>query len=337
MPIDPQNQLPAALSGVQNWQKSLGQALRTARDLVQFGLIKSEEAAALQPVLEKYQFLLPRYYAGLIDKDDPRCPIRLQALPLLEELAAFGSGDPLGDFKHRPVDRITHRYKNRALLHLTPNCSMYCRFCFRKTLLNESADTFFEGGLAPALDYLRHHGEIEEVILSGGDPLMVSDANLAWTLKQLAAIPHLQRIRIHSRVPVTFPERVTAELMKAFAVEKPVVLVTHFNHPKELTAEALGACDALTNAGVRLLNQSVLLKNVNDDASTLKTLCEKLFAHGIQPYYLHHPDQAAGTAHFQLTHEEGKQIYETFRKSTSGYLVPRYVVDEGDAHYKSDV
>jgi lysine 2,3-aminomutase len=214
---------------------------------------------------------------------------------------------------------------------------MYCRFCFRKTLLNAESDAFFEGGLTESLDYLRQHTEIEEVILSGGDPLMVSDENLKWTLRQLAALPSIERVRIHSRVPVTFPERITPELVDALDTQKPIVLVTHFNHPKELTNSCRSAIAHIKARGLTVLNQSVLLKRVNDKVETLKQLMVGLFEMGVLPYYLHHPDQAAGTAHFQLSQTEGLTIYEELKKCLPGYLVPRYVVDTGDALYKIDV
>ncbi len=319
------------------WQQALGQALRTTADLIHFGLIGPGEAPLFDRILARYQFLLPRYYASLIDLNDPLCPIRLQALPSAGEEIPFGLSDPLKDLAHQPAPRVTHRYSNRALMHLTPNCSMYCRFCFRKTLLNEDSDEFFAGNLLPAFEYFRSHPEVEEVILSGGDPLMVSDANLTWTLKALSGIASVKRIRIHSRVPVTFPERVTEELTQALIQKKPVVLITHFNHPKEITPQATQACRTLARAGVRLLNQSVLLKKVNASPSILKSLSEGLFEIGVLPYYLHHPDQAAGTAHFQMAPEEGKRIHEQLRGELSGYLVPRYVVDEGDSNFKRDL
>ncbi len=320
----------------QTWQSELSQALKTGADLLKFGLISAADLPQTERLLAKYQFLLPRYYAELIDLSNPHCPIRLQAVPALEEEIPFGFSDPLGDFAHRPVDRITHRYKNRALLHLTPNCSMYCRFCFRKTLLNEESDEFFCGNLLTAFEYLRSHPEIEEVILSGGDPLMVSDANLTWTLRQLEANPTLKRVRLHTRVPVTFPQRVTAELVSALAIKKPVIVVTHFNHAKEITVQSTAAIAQLKDVGIRLLNQSVLLHRVNDSVAALKELCERLFEIGVQPYYLHHPDAAAGTSHFQISRVAGKAIYHGLRTSLSGYLVPRYVVDQGDAEYKND-
>lgn len=327
---------PASLS----WQEEWGHSLRTAEDLAAWGLIEERDCALYEPVLKKYRFCLPRYYARLIDSNDRRCPIRLQALPSLEELTPEPSGfraDPLGDLDHRPEARITHRYPNRALLHLTPNCSMYCRYCFRKSLLNELASELFDGDVAPALTYLASHREIEEVIFSGGDPLMASDTALRMVLTRLNSIPHLRRYRIHTRVPVTFPQRITGELIGALSSgSRPLAIVTHFNHPKEVTKEATRALKQLSSVAT-LLNQSVLLSGVNDSAETLVELCTELYDRGVLPYYLHHPDRASGTAQFAISRERGLALERELRSSLPGYLVPRYVVDLSDRSYKVPV
>jgi lysine 2,3-aminomutase len=321
------------------WQRDLRESLRTAEDLADAGLIPREEVARYAPLLKKYQFLLPRYYAELIDRADRTCPIRLQAVPNLKELEEERdwTGDPLGDLSHKPVSRITHRYPNRALLHLTQNCSMYCRFCFRKTLLNELSPELFAGGLDPAVQYLSQHREIEEVIFSGGDPLFVSDESLRQVLQRLEFIPHLKRLRFHTRVPVTLPSRVTPELIGSISTRLPIVIVLHYNHPRELTEESVAACQLLASSGATLLNQSVLLRGVNDSADVLASLSEGLFSAGILPYYLHHPDAAQGTSYFFISKEDGKRIYDEVRGRLSGYLVPRYVWDDGSDRFKAFV
>ncbi len=322
------------------WESELKDSFRTARDLFAEGFIQENEIPAFDSLLRKYRFLLPRYYAGLIDKADPKCPIRLQAIPsLLErEKDDRDSSDPLNDLAYQPSPRVTHRYPNRALFHLTPNCSMYCRYCFRKSLLNELSDELFEGGFEEALTYFSTHPEIEEVIFSGGDPFLVSDLTLARLLSRLAEMPHVQRVRFHTRVPVTFPARITRALIAALTSTRfTPIIVSHFNHPKELTDEARAGVSALRVDGLAMLNQSVLLRGVNDSASVLAKLYRELFSWGVSPYYLHHPDQAAGTRHFSVAPEEGLLIHQALRELSPGYLVPRYVIDTGDQLGKRDV
>lgn len=340
--IEPQNgaQNGAQIQYEKTWETELGKSFRTAEDLCAAGLLREDELPEMRSLLRKYKLLLPRYYASLIDRANPSCPIRKQSIPSLEELRSQETrrADPLEDLQHQPAPRITHRYSNRALLHLTPNCSMYCRYCFRKTLLNEWSESLFRGAVGEAVDYLAKHPEIEEVIFSGGDPFLCSDANLRSVLDRLAEIPHLGRVRFHTRVPVTFPMRVTPELAAAITATRfPVVVVTHFNHPKEVTARAASACANLKDRGVTILNQSVLLSGVNDDAAVLSELIRMLFDKSILPYYLHHPDRAEGTGHFDLSMEKGMEIHEKLRADLPGYLVPRYVIDVVGMPYKQNV
>lgn len=322
------------------WQEELKHSLKTAEDLVSAGFVSSQEAKALHPVLSKYGFLLPRYYAGLIEKNNPACPIRLQAIPQLSELshATAFVADPLQDLQYQPTPRVTHRFKGRVLIHLSPNCSMYCRFCFRKTLLNELKAELFSGDLQQAFEYVKTHPDIEEVIFSGGDPFMATDATLRFAMDYLKNISSLSRVRFHTRVPVTFPIRITPSLVASLQeVKKPVVIVTHFNHPKEITEHTDEAIQLLKNGGFTLLNQSVLLKDVNDSFETLALLFKKLFASGILPYYLHHLDRSEGTHSFEVPREKGIELHENLRHSLSGYLVPRYVQDTVGESYKKDV
>ncbi len=323
-----------------SWEAELAASLRTADDLVQEGFISPAEKQAYQKVLSKYRFLLPRYYASLIDKSDPHCPIRRQAIPDLSELLVKEgfTPDPLADFDHRPESRITHRYEHRVLLHLTPNCSMYCRFCFRKTLLNDARNEFFDGELAKALDFIRNQKGIEEVIFSGGDPFLANERQLQCALNELDDMSHVQRIRFHTRVPVTLPRRVTPLFADRMgSLKKTVIVVNHFNHPKEVTCVASQALGLLRGRGITLLNQSVLLAGVNDSAEVLADLSRKLMAEGTLPYYLHHPDPSSGTAHFDLPVAKGWKIWRELKKELPGYLVPRYVIDDVKRPYKSDV
>jgi lysine 2,3-aminomutase len=321
------------------WQLEWARSLSTVEDLRDAGLVSAEEAERLRPVLERYRFRLPRYYAALIDRANPSCPIRRQAIPSVNELvdpAAF-QPDPLGDLRHQPVARVTHRYRGRALLHVTPNCSMYCRYCFRKTLLNELSGELFSGAFDEALAYFRR-GTVEEVILSGGDPLLVPDTTLEQLAKALGAIPQVRRFRVHTRVPVTFPARIDRHLIEALSrFPRTKVVVTHFNHPREVTEASLAAVGTLRDGGVTVLNQSVLLAGVNDDADVLAELSVRLFDGGVVPYYLHHPDRAAGTSAFDVATARGLAVHGELRRRLPGYLVPRYVVDLGDGEAKTPV
>lgn len=321
------------------WQDALRTALRTAEDLVKEGYIHEEERPAYEHVLKRYRFLLPRYFASLINKEDPNCPIRLQAIPdLREDHADDWSSDPLDDLGHQPEVKLTHRYRHRLLIHLTPNCTMYCRYCFRKSLLNELSTEMFNGSHRRALDYIAEHQDVEEVIFSGGDPFLAAPAVLEEVLRYLGRTPHIRRVRYHTRVPVTLPMRVTKSLAELLVKSgKPTVVVTHFNHPREITAESRAACELLKQQGITLLNQSVLLRKVNDNVATLESLNMGLFDIGILPYYLHHPDRATGTRHFSMDGERGLRLWKELKERLPGYLVPRYVIDVVGMPYKVDM
>ncbi|MBY0372198.1 KamA family radical SAM protein, partial [bacterium] len=321
----------------QDWKQQLANAIRTAPQLVAGGWVAREHEADYAELLERFPMVLPPYYAGLIDRTDPLCPIRRQAIPAPEEMvhADMGKSDPLEDLKNRPAPRITHRYHGRALLHLTPNCSMVCRYCFRKSLLAEGKQDFVGGELKQALEYIANTRTLTEIIFSGGDPFLANENTLIQTLEALGKIPHLKRIRFHSRVPVTLPMRVTKEFAELLTRSgKTTAVVCHFNHPRELTPEAAVCIARMRSAGMTVFNQSVLLSGVNDSAAVLGKLCEGLFELGAVPYYLHHPDPAQGTAHFEISAERGVEIVETLQRQLPGYLVPRYVVDNPDFPYK---
>jgi lysine 2,3-aminomutase len=320
---------------VNSWKIELRNALRTAGDLFASGFISESEVVDYENLLKNYAFLLPRYYAQLIDKSNPHCPIRLQAIPKLEELKTSEFlKDPLSDLKYQPVANVTHRYKNRVLLHLTQNCSMYCRFCFRKTLLNDLSNEMFDKNIEKAIAYIAGHAEIKEVIFSGGDPFLANEELLRLTLQKLEKISHLERIRFHTRVPVTLPARVDSDFLEILKIEKPIIVVTHFNHPKEITPESTLACQKMIAQNILLLNQSVLLKSVNDSVEALEEMYQKLFSIRVMPYYLHHPDKSLGTEHFYLSQDLGKEIMHTLKQRLPGYLLPKYVVDTGSETYK---
>lgn len=332
--------MPEDLGKSPDWQAELREGVRTAEQLANSGLISDSEISAYEALLKRYQLLIPPYYLGLIDRQNPDCPIRKQCVPSLMELEsrADRSRDPLGDLKHQPVPQLTHRYRNRALLHLTPNCSMYCRHCFRKTLLTQDKMEFTSTSLGPVLQYLQEHTEIEEVIFSGGDPWMIGDAKIGRILRALSEISSIQRIRFHTRVPVTLPMRVTSGLVESLrSARQPLVVVCHFNHPKELTFMAREACSRLQTVCESVLNQSVLLRGVNDNADVLSDLSKGLFSTGVLPYYLHLMDRAEGTEHFDVPKAEAVEIYRKLRLNLPGYLVPRLVEDDGGPSFKKIV
>ena len=291
---DVSSMLGAANRGAEDarsWQVELAQAYTSTADLQAAGLLTAAEAERWSQL--PFQIRLPRYYASLIDRSNlSRCPIALQALPHAGELdpvlpawaealsqRAWGlpapwRTDPTGDTARLGAPRLTHRYRDRAILHLSPACAMYCRFCFRKQHLSQHERSLYGGSLAPALAYLAAHPEIHEVILTGGDPLALSDALLSRVLDQLDALPHLRRVRLHSRMPVTLPHRLTPALLALLGAKRRlhISLMAHFNHPRELTERARQALDACRRAGLTLLNQSVLLRGVHDALETLVDL-----------------------------------------------------------------
>lgn len=311
------------------WQDEVRGSVRSAAAL-RAAVGAARVTPDLATVLETYKMAIPPYYLGLIDWDDPDDPIRLQAVAAPSELVALPEeiADPIGDARWSPVPRLTHRYPDRVLIYPTYLCSMYCRFCFRKERLNEDDAGYPHDDLAPALAYVAAHPEVHEVILTGGDPLMLADDKLARLLARLSAIPHLEGIRIHTRVPVTLPMRVTPGLAAALDTPKMLWIVTHFNHPRELTAEAIAACHALHRAGARLLNQNVLLKGVNNSVATLAELYRGLvYRAGVKPYYLHHCDMTRGVGRFRTTIDEGLAIMHGLRGHISGLCLPTYVLD----------
>ncbi|MEE2644412.1 MAG: KamA family radical SAM protein, partial [Myxococcota bacterium] len=282
-------------SGAESWRALMAKGARSVEALVDAGLVDKTAAERLAPIADRYELLVNRYYLSLIDPEDPDCPIRKQAIPALEELVVTPGElrDPIGDHAHAPTPILVHRYPDRALLFPTFRCPMFCRFCFRKVSLNEEKIKLREA-LPESLSYLRAHPEIKEVILSGGDPLLLSNERLNWLFSSIreAGVP---RLRIHSRVPVTLPQRIDKGLVELLSTYQPLFLICHFNHPRELSAEADKALSILSQAGIPLLNQSALLRGVNADPRCLRVLSEELLQRGVIPYYLHHPDLTPGT------------------------------------------
>ena len=312
--------------------------LRTADELVRAGLVTQDRAEALGKVAERYAVAITPALADLIGEDIAADPIARQFIPDERELdsAPEELTDPIGDEAFSPVKGLVHRYPDRVLLTPILHCPVYCRFCFRREKVGGEEAVLAEADIAAALDYIRAHQEVWEVILTGGDPLMLPAAKLKALLLALDAIPHVESIRIHSRIPVGDPERIGPPLLDALAAPaKPVWLAVHCNHPAELSPLAEAALRKLSSAGVPLLGQSVLLKGVNDDPDTLAALMKALVKNKVKPYYLHHPDLAPGTGHFRLSMEEGRALVKGLRGRISGLCQPTYVLDIPGGHGKS--
>jgi lysine 2,3-aminomutase len=301
--------------------------LRRPDELVVAGLLPPERLAALERVAERYSVAVTPQVAGLIDTPDD--PIGRQFLPHEDELVTTPDerADPIGDAAFSPVEGIVHRYPDRVLLKPHHACAVYCRYCFRRERVGPGGAALDPAALARALDYVRANPAIWEVILTGGDPLLLSPRRLALLVGELDGIAHLGSLRIHTRLPVVDPERVTPALVDALSAQKALWVVLHVNHARELTPSVRAACERLTRAGIPLLSQSVLLRGVNDDAATLEALFRTLVAARIKPYYLHHPDLAPGTARFRLPIAEGQALMRGLRGRISGLCQPEYVLD----------
>jgi lysine 2,3-aminomutase len=316
-------------AAVEAREEPAGKTLRRAADLVDAGLIPENRLAEIERVAARYAIAVTPDVAALIDPTDPADPIAAQFIPSAAELAMTPEerADPIGDHAHAPIKGIIHRYPDRVLLKPVHVCPVYCRFCFRREMVGPGGAALTPDELSAALDYIRERPAIWEVILSGGDPLMLAPRRLAALIAALDAIPHVGVIRVHTRLPIVEPGRVTARLVAALAAEKAVFVVLHANHPRELTPAVGEACRRMTRAGIPLLSQTVLLRGVNDDPEVLTALMRGLVARRIKPYYLHHGDLARGTSQFRTKIAEGQAILRAMRGNASGLCQPSYVLD----------
>ena len=294
--------------------------------------IKLQPAApgsALEQVMDRYAVAVTPDVMATIDPSDPADPIARQYLPAAEELKTTPGelDDPIGDDVHSPVKGIVHRYPDRVLLKPVHVCAVYCRFCFRREKVGPGSEMLAPAELQKALAYIRNTKQIWEVIITGGDPFVLSPRRLGEIIAALNEIEHVQVIRIHTRVPIADPSRVTDELVAALASEKAVYVVVHANHARELTDKVRAATQKLIRASIPLLSQSALLKGVNDDAAVLEDLFRKLTAMKIKPYYLHHPDMAPGTSHFRMPISKGRELMAKIWGRLSGIAQPNYVLD----------
>jgi lysine 2,3-aminomutase len=322
---------------MQSRQKSL----RSAADLADAGLIPRATLPELERVAARYAVAITPAVADLIDPADASDPIARQFIPDMQELAERPeeSADPIGDAAYSPLEGVVHRYPDRVLLKLTPVCATYCRFCFRReTVGPHGKQMLSREALGKALAYIAQRPQVWEVILSGGDPLVLSDRRLRDVVTRLAEIAHVKIIRIHTRMPVVEPERITPRLASAVkARDKATYVVLHANHPRELSLVARAACATFVDAGIPMLSQTVLLRGVNDDAQTLGELMRAFVECRIKPYYLHHGDLAPGTSHFRTTIAEGQDLMRALRGRYSGLCQPTYVLDIPGGHGKSPI
>ncbi len=322
---DPQTRYPRW----NDWKWQFANRITNAEGLSKVLPLSEEEKADIGECLKSFRMAITPYYASLIDPQNKDDPIRRQCVPSIEETRPCENdlSDPLGELKDSPVPHIVHRYPDRALFLVTLRCSMYCRHCTRRRVVGEEDRTITEKALNTALSYIREHEEIRDVLISGGDPLVMSTEKLEHIIASIRQIPHVDILRIGTRVPVVMPMRITDELLEMLKKYQPVWINTHFNHPRELTKDAQEACAKIVDAGIPLGNQSVLLKGVNDDAETMKRLLLGLVHMRVRPYYLYQCDLSTGIGHFRTTVEKGIGIMHALTGNISGYAVPKYVID----------
>jgi lysine 2,3-aminomutase len=312
-----------------DWRWQIRNRLTRVEDVIRVLNPSKETIEGVRIATRHFRMAITPYYASLIDIDNPYCPIKAQAIPSASEAEVSKSdmADPLEEDRDSPVKGLTHRYPDRVLLLVTDVCSMYCRHCTRRRLVGHRDYQFDLKRIKPAIDYIAAHSEIRDVVVSGGDPLIMSGAALERILKLLRAIPHVEIIRIGTRAPVVLPMRITPGLVKMLRKYHPIYICTHFNHGREVTPESTKACGMLADGGFPIENQSVLLRKVNDCPHVIKQLNQKLLSIRVRPYYIFQCDLSRGISHFRTSLGKGIQVMEALRGHTSGLAVPTFVVD----------
>jgi lysine 2,3-aminomutase len=313
-----------------DWKWQLKHRITNAEQLQKFlPTLTPEEFAGAKLANTKLALAITPYFFNLIDPADENCPIRLQVIPKLAEshTAPWEMSDPVGEDSHSPVPGLVHRYPDRVLFLVTDRCAAYCRYCTRSRLVSNASGHDFHPEFDKQIAYIAAHPEIRDVLLSGGDPLLLSDDKLENLLSRLRAIPHVEFLRIGSRIPTFLPQRITPELCAMLKKFHPLFMSVHSNHPRELTTEVRDALGRLADAGIPLGNQSVLLKHVNDDATVMKALVQKLLMCRVKPYYIYQCDLISGSAHLRTSVRKGIEIMQQLRGHTTGYAVPQYVID----------
>lgn len=309
------------------WQ--LKNRITTLRQLEEHLVLSEDERNGVILSGTKLAMAITPHFFNLIDREDPDCPIRRQIIPRVEETwtSPYEMADPCGEDSHMPVPGLVHRYPDRVLFLVTDRCAAYCRYCTRSRVVSGAGEQELETDYEAAFRYLEQHTEVRDVLLSGGDPLLFSDNKLEKILSRLRAIPHIEFLRIGSRIPIFLPQRITPGLCSMLQKYHPLFMSIHVNHPRELTSEVKEGLERLANHGVPLGNQSVFLKGVNDNVDVMKTLVHKLLMCRVKPYYLYQLDLIQGSSHLEAPVEEGIKIIEGLRGHTTGYAVPQYVID----------
>lgn len=312
-----------------DWQWQLRNRITTYAELAKYIVLQPEEEAVFNSGAFSFRMAITPHYLSLIDHSNPLDPVRLQAIPRMAEndVSQSDMADPLHEDADSPVPGMTHRYPDRVLLLLTDQCAMYCRHCTRRRKAGENDAPMPKDNVERAIDYIREHTEIRDVILSGGDPLTLGDERLDEVLGKISQIEHVDIVRIGSRLPVVLPQRITEGLINVLKKYKFVWMNTHYNHPNELCSDAASALARLSEAGIPLGNQSVLLKGINDNVDVMKALVHKLVKNRIRPYYIYQCDLSEGIAHFRTPVSKGIEIIESLRGHTSGLCIPTFVVD----------
>lgn len=312
-----------------DWRWQVKMRITTLEQLKALINITPEEEAGIVKARGRLSMAITPYWALVMDPDNPKCPIRRQAVPLVDEFHIDPTDmlDPCGEDKDSPVSNLVHRYPDRVLFLATDLCASYCRHCTRRRMVGTRERMITNGKLEKAYEYIKSNRKIRDVLISGGDPLMLEDDKLEHILKTLREIPHIELLRIGTRMPVTMPMRITAELVTMLKRYAPLWISLHFNHPKEVTKEVRSACDILADNGFVLGSQTVLLKGINDKPSIMKRLMHELIKIRVRPYYIYQCDPVRGTSHFRTSITTGINIMEKLRGHTSGYAVPTYVVD----------
>jgi lysine 2,3-aminomutase len=312
-----------------DWGWQMRNRIKTKEELARVIRLTKKEEEGIDTAGNKLTMAIPPYFASLMHPIDSQCPIRKQCVPSREELTVSPEEmtDPCGEDKHSPVHGLVHRYPDRVLFLVSEMCAMYCRHCTRSRMVGESNRTLNPATYDEAFDYIRAHKEIRDVLISGGDPLLLSDGLLEHIFKNVRSIPHVEFLRIGTRVPVTLPQRITPALLKVLKKCGPVWMSLHFNHPKEITPRVKIACELLADNGIPLGSQTVLLKGINDNAETMKKLMHELLKIRVRPYYIYQCDPIVGSKHFRTPVSTGLEIMGQLRGFTSGYAVPTFVID----------
>ncbi len=312
-----------------DWGWQLRHRITSLEQLAKLMTLTREEREGCLFAKDKLALAITPYFFNLIDRDNPECPVRRQVIPRIEEsyVSAGELLDPVGEEHTMPVPGLVHRYPDRVLFLVTDRCAAYCRYCTRSRLVSNAQHYDFHPEHEQALRYIEAHPEVRDVLLSGGDPLMLSDAKLDHILGRLRAIPHVEFIRIGSRIPIFLPQRVTPALCDVLEKHGPIWMSIHVNHPDECTGELYDACERLVKSGTPLGNQSVLLKGVNDSPEIMKSLVQRLLMMRVRPYYLYACDLITGSAHLRAPVQKGLEIIRALRGHTTGYAVPQFVID----------